>query len=315
MSQKRTGTVKKTTGKKLVQQRSLGQNVRQDVSIRRNHKDSLFCMVFKNKEELLSLYNAVNGTNYTDVEDLTINTLENAIYMNMKNDISCLIDNRMDLYEQQSTYCPNMPMRELMYVSRLYEKVAGGKNLYSSSLVKIPTPKFIVLYNGTKKIPERQILKLSDAFMTEEEEPDLELKVTVLNINQGMNEELLDQCKTLGDYVIYVGKVREYSKNMPTEDAVELAVKECIRDGVLVKFLTAYRAEAVQMSIFEYDQEQHMRWIAEEAREEERQNTERERQKVEKERQNTQRERERAERAERELAELKKELGMLKEKI
>lgn len=334
-----TGTRKEGTDKKGGYRKKTGKNVKQGDAIRRNYKDSLFCMVFKEKKELLSLYNAVNGTSYTDVDDLTVNTLENAIYMNMKNDISCLVENHMDLYEQQSTYCPNMPMRELMYVSRLYEKELRGRNLYSSSLVKIPTPKFVVLYNGTRKLQERQVLKLSDAFMVKEGEPDLELKVTVLNINPGMNEELLKGCKTLRDYVAYVEKVRGYSKNMPTEEAVELAVRECIRNDILAEFLKKYRAEAVQVSIFEYDQEMHMRCIAEEAREEgrreERQNTERERQNTEIERRNAERERrnteierrkaqmeqqraekerERAEKAEWELKELKRELAMLKGK-
>lgn len=292
------------------------RNRKQGISTRRNYKDSLFCMIFKEKKELLSLYNALNGTAYTDANDLTVNTLENAIYMNMKNDISCLIDNHMDLYEQQSTYCPNMPMRELMYVSRLYEKELKEKNLYSTTLVRIPTPRFIVLYNGTKKMPEQCVLKLSDAFMAEEE-PNLELRVTMLNINAGMNAGLLDKCRTLKDYAAYVEKVREYGKNMPTDEAVELAVKECIKSGILAEFLTTYRAEAVQLSIFEYDQEWHMRCIEEEAlktghEEGFKEGHEKGR---EEERQNTELERKRAERAEWELAELKKELALLKEKV
>ncbi len=239
----------------------------------------------------------------------------------------------MDLYEQQSTYCPNMSMRELMYVSRLYEKELKDKNLYSTALVKVPAPQFIVLYNGTKKMPEQQILKLSDAFMAEEKEPNLELRVTILNINPGMNAGLLSKCRTLKDYVAYVEKVRKYGKNMPTDEAVELAVKECIEKGILAEFLTVYRAEAVQLSIFEYDQEKHMRCIEDAAREagreegrkagreegrkagrEEGRKAGREEGRAE-ERRNTEMERKRAERAERELEELKKELTLLKEKV
>ena len=178
---------------------------------------------------------------------------------------------------------------------------------------------------GTKKMPEQCVLKLSDAFMAEEEEPDLELRVIMLNINAGMNAGLLDKCRTLKDYAAYVEKVREYGKNMPTDEAVELAVKECIKSGILAEFLTTYRAEAVQLSIFEYDQEWHMRCIEEEAREEGlktgheegfKEGHEKGREEGRKEeRQNTELERKRAERAEKELAELKKELALLKEKV
>lgn len=237
-------------------------------NVLRSYKDNLFRMVFKEKKELLSLYNAVNGTTYSNVDDLTVNTLENAIYMNVKNDNSFLFGSRMHIYEQQSTYCANMPLRDLMYVSRLYEKELNGASIYTTKQIKIPAPKFIVFYNGMKTAPERQIMKLSEAYITEEKEPELELKVTMLNINSEKNKELLDKCKTLKDYVTYVEKVREYAKTMPSQAAVELAVQECIQDSILSEFLEKYRAEAVAMTIYEYDQEAHMRLIAEEAKEE-----------------------------------------------
>lgn len=148
-------------------------------------------------------------------------------------------------------------------------------------------------------MPERQVLKLSDAFMTEEREANPERRVTMLNINSGMNARLLNKCRTLKDYAAYVEKVREYGKSMPTDEAVELAVKECIERGILAEFLTVYRAEAVQLSIFEYDQEKHMRCIEEAAREEGFEEG-REEGRAE-ECRNTELERKRAEKAEREL--------------
>jgi predicted transposase/invertase (TIGR01784 family) len=127
--------------------------------------------------------------------------------------------------------------------------------------VKLPTPRFIVFYNGAEKQPERQVLKLSDAYEQRVDEPELELKVTVLNINSGNNAELLEKCKTLKDYSLYVERVREYAKEMPKEEAVDKAVDTCIKDGILADFLTKYKAEARSMSIFEYDEEKEMELI------------------------------------------------------
>lgn len=104
----------------------------------RNYKDNLFRMIFREKEELLSLYNAINGTQYDDPEELQINTLENAVFLNFKNDISFILEFEMNLYEHQSTYNPNMPLRNLFYIARLLENTMADKTFYSSALVKIP---------------------------------------------------------------------------------------------------------------------------------------------------------------------------------
>ena len=88
------------------------------------------------------------------------------------------------------------------------------------------------------------------------DDPDLELVVTMLNINLGKNKKLLEQCQTLKEYAIYVKKVRTYAKNMKNvEEAVDKAVTECIHEGILREFLLRNRKEAVEMSIFEYDEE------------------------------------------------------------
>ena len=155
----------------------------------RNYKDTIFRMIFKNKRELLILYNAVNGTHYTNPDDLEITTLENAIYMNVKNDISCVLDMRMNLYEHQSTFNPNMPLRDLFYIARLYEELVTDENIYSSRRIMLPTPKFIIFYNGVDEQPERKVMKLSDSFEIKGE-VNLELTAVQLNINPGYNEEL-----------------------------------------------------------------------------------------------------------------------------
>jgi len=130
----------------------------------REYKDTVFRMIFKEKEALLSLYNALNHTNHTDVKDLEINTLENAIYMNVKNDISFVFASYLNLYEHQSTFNPNMPLRNLFYIARLYERMVIGKNIYGSRKIELPAPRFVVFYNGRENYPERMILKLSDAY-------------------------------------------------------------------------------------------------------------------------------------------------------
>ena len=225
------------------------------VIARRNHKDTLFRMIFSTKENLLSLYNAVNHSNYTDPAELEIVTLKNALYMNVKNDQVFLLDMQLNLYEHQSTYNPNMPLRDLFYICSEYQKLVDKKSLYSSTLQKIPAPNFIEFYNGSTAAPDCTELRLSSAFEHLSDEPKLELIVTVLNVNEGHNADLMQHCNTLNEYAQYVARVRLYAADMSLDQAVERAVDECIREGILAEFLTCNRNEVISMSIFEYDKE------------------------------------------------------------
>ncbi|WP_329957501.1 hypothetical protein [Novisyntrophococcus fermenticellae] len=186
----------------------------------------------------------------------------------MRNDISFLIDSRLTMYEHQSTYNPNLPLRNLFYIADLYSNLTRDANLYGSKLIALPTPRFIVFYNGEELQPERQELKLSDAFQIPEGEPSLELKALMLNINKGHNVELMKRSKTLCDYAEYVSRIRSYQKSMPIADAVEKAITECIAEGILEDFLRRNRAEAKKMSIYEYNEEKVMQALREEAMEE-----------------------------------------------
>ena len=226
------------------------------VSANRNYKDTVFRMLFSDKKNLLSLYNAVNSRDYTNPDDLEIVTLENAIYMGMKNDLAFIIDTNLYLYEHQSTYNPNMPLRDLFYISSEYQKMLDQKSLYSSSLQKIPTPNFIEFYNGSDPVCDVFEHRLSAAFEHLSGEPKLELIVTVLNINEGHNALLMEHCKTLREYAQYVAKVRKYTADMSLNEAVECAVDECIKENILADFLRKNRAEVISMSIFEYDKEE-----------------------------------------------------------
>lgn len=227
--------------------------------VNRNYKDTIFRMLFSDRKNLLSLYNAINGTSYENPEELEIVTLENAIYMGMKNDLAFIIDTNLFLYEHQSTYTPNMPLRDLFYISAEYQKLVNQKSLYSSALQKIPAPNFIVFYNGRDKKEDRWENCLSEAYENLFGEPKLELKVVTLNINEGRNHELLEQCQTLREYAAYVALVRKYAKSMELEAAVEKAVDKCIHDGILEEFLQRNRAEVIAVSIFEYDKEEEER--------------------------------------------------------
>lgn len=240
-------------------------NTENQATVNREYKSSVFALLFKDRKKLLSLYNALNHSNYTNEWELEVVTLENAIYMAMKNDLAFLLDSRLHLYEHQSTPNPNMPLRDLFYVSRQYEKMVTKSTLYSSRAIKIPAPHFIVFYNGVTKQPERHILKLSDLYQVRESEPKLELEVLMLNINEGNNEELKNNCQILKEYMLYVNKIRSYmeKEKMSLQDAVEIAVNECIKEGILEDFLRENRAEVVSMSILEFDAEREWRLIRE----------------------------------------------------
>ena len=237
-------------------------------TINRTFKSTVFIMLFEDKKNLLELYNAISGKHYTDPELLEINTLENAIYMSIQNDVSFLIDGRLSLYEHQSTYNPNLPLRFLLYIANQYANITKDMNLYGSKIVEIPTPEFIIFYNGKKDCPDRQVMKLSDMYTVKEESYKLELEATMLNISGTHNQPLKEACRTLKEYAIYTDKIRRYTEEMSLEDAVERAICECIEEGILKEFLEQHRAEAKAMSIFEYDQEKHLRMEREEAWEE-----------------------------------------------
>ena len=225
----------------------------------RTYKDRIFRMIFKDKEEFLTLYNAMNGTDYDNPEDLVVTTLENAIYMGMRNDVSFLLYDKLTLYEHQSTNNPNMPLRDLFYVADVYSNLTKDEDLYGSRQIVIPEPKFIVFYNGAEELPERFEMKLSDMFETVSEDVSLELRTQVFNINLGYNRALMEKCKTLHDYAIFVDLVRKYRKNMKLGEAIDRAVTECIEKGVLAEFLKKNRAEVIKMGIYEYNEEEHLR--------------------------------------------------------
>ena len=248
-------------------------HTQEDLHADRKYKDRLFRLVFSDKKDLLDLYNAVNGTDYDNPEELEVNTLENVLYLSMKNDLSFLIDTELNLYEHQSTCNPNMPMRGFLYFGDLYSAYIALReiNLYSSTAKRFPLPQHIVFYNGTRKEPDRKVLRLSDLFeqSAADKRPCLECETLVLNINYGHNRELMEKCRRLEEYAIFVDMVRKnLAKGAPLEEAVTRAADTCIDQGILEDLLKKQKAEVVRMALENYDLEKYEKAIKKESYEE-----------------------------------------------
>ena len=206
-------------------------------TVNRKYKDTVFRLLFKDKSNLLSLFNAVNDTDFSDENDIKITTLENAIYMTSKNDISCIIDMKLNLFEHQSTVNPNMPYRNLEYVTKCFKRYVGNFDIYSGKALTLPNPKFVVFYNGVNEQPPIRVMRLSDLYAHKDEIPNLELVVIQYNINNLVDCTLMDRCEPLKEYSEFIG------------------------NGILKDFLTNNRNEVRSMSLFEFDAEEHERAI------------------------------------------------------
>ena len=245
----------------------------ESVKVNRKYKDRLFRLLFGNekyKENTLSLYNALNNTSYTNVDDVNIYTIDDVIYIDMKNDVAFILDSEMNLWEQQSTYNPNMPLRGFMYFGKLYDKfiIDTYRDVYRKKIVTIPTPKYVVFYNGTEKRPAVEKLRLSDAFIHESKTGEYEWTATVINVNHPKLDPNLSACKVLADYITFVKKVQYYRKEWDLTTAVNQAVEECIRDNILKEILLLHRAEVVELVLTEFNKELHEKYLKEDAREE-----------------------------------------------
>lgn len=235
-------------------------------------KDRLFRYLFeKDREALLDLYNALNGTAYRNASQLEIVTIESAVYVVMKNDLAYILSGTLSMYEHQSTYSPNLPVRFLIYLAQEYQTVIekAEKSLYGTGQITLPTPQCVVFYNGVKEMPEEHILKLSDAFENKEVRADVELTVRMLNINCGHNGQLMEKCRVLEAYSAFVAVTRECMlAEKDIQAALNRAVDACIEKGILKEFLLRNRAEVLGMLLEEFDAEKYERTIREEGREE-----------------------------------------------
>ena len=260
----------------------------------RQYKDNVFCLLYRDKNNLLDLYNGLNDTNYTNVDDLTVTTLKGGVYMKYKNDASFVFGQDLYMFEQQSSRNPNMPLRFLHYLSDVYRQMYNNSDLHRSTTLKIPVPHFVTFYNGKQPLEAESILRLSDMYEKNIDCPELELMVRVININTDNNagnksrtfnsnindnsvsnsnihtysSEFLSKCETLKDYMIFVNKVRVKTdvERLDIRTAVTEAVDECIAENVLSEFFRNHREEVIAVSIYEYDEEGHLEIVKEEGR-------------------------------------------------
>ena len=228
-------------------------------------KDNVFCMLYRDKRNLLELYNALNNSAYTNVDDLQVTTLNGGSYMKYKNDASFLLCMSLYMFEQQSSKNPNMPLRFLHYVSDVFRELFSNSMLHRRSMIKIPVPHFVTFYNGLEKwVEDEDEIRLSDMYEIPTDNPELELKVRVININEDVH--ILNKCKTLRDYMTFVNKVR-FKMGVEGDNvriAVTEAMNECIDEDILVDFFEQHREEVVEVSIYDYDEEEVRRVLAEE---------------------------------------------------
>ncbi|MDR2701439.1 MAG: Rpn family recombination-promoting nuclease/putative transposase [Spirochaetaceae bacterium] len=233
------------------------------MGVNSKYKDSVFSFIFNNPDTLRELYSALKGVSLPPDLPVTINTLQNVLFMELINDISFQIGGKLVvLIEHQSTINPNMALRLLMYIARVYEKIIGDRGIYTTQLIPIPRPEFFVLYNGTAPYPDEQVLRLSDAF----EKPDipglsekavLELEVRVLNINEGRNGAIAQRCRKLAEYSAFIGKVRSFEKELKDKEAaMEAAIRYCREHDILKEFLEQNGAEVMNMLITEWNTEE-----------------------------------------------------------
>ena len=242
--------------------------MQESVTINRTYKDRLFKIIFEGKKELLSLYNALTGKNYQNPDELEINTIDDVIYMHLKNDMSFILDDWQNLFEQQSTFNPNQPLRGFFYFADLYKVKYFGKKIYSTRLLKIPTPQYIVFYNGTTSMPDRKELRLSDAFQQPTTQPDIEVVAHMLNINYGHNKELMERCQKLKEYAQFIDIIRHYLKeneHWSNEQAISKAIDDCIQNNILRDILQKERLRVMASILSEFDEVGYKEMIRQEA--------------------------------------------------
>jgi hypothetical protein len=215
-----------------------------EIATNRKYKNSVFTKLFGTPEKALELYNAISGKNYPPNTKIKIVTLSDVLYMEQLNDISFVIDGKLVvLIEHQSSINENMPLRMLMYIAREYELLTNGRDLYKEHKIKIPTPEFVVLYNGEKEMGDFVEMKLSDSFELAQDFPNLDLVVKVYNINKGRNAEMAAKSSSLSGYEEFIAAVRENQKSMSLKEAIRVAIRSCVSSNILVEFLTEHGSE------------------------------------------------------------------------
>ena len=214
-------------------------------------------------------YNAIAGKCYSTTSKIEFKTLQNVLFQSQINDVSFMLDDHLIvLMEHQSTINENMPLLLLLYISEIYKGFVPGDLLYRKTTQKIPTPELIVVYNGEDIYPDKEVLRLSDAFINPAGLSSLELAVPVYNISKGKNKELLGQSMALSDYAKFVDYVRERIRDgAALEIAIEKAIHYCIENDIMVAYLKEYSDEVRRMLSLEWNDEIYRKVLLEEGRE------------------------------------------------
>lgn len=221
----------------------------------------MFSMLLQEPKYALEVYNALNNSDYKDESEVQIMVLENGITLSVRNDASFIVGNFINIYEHQSTVNPNMPLRSLIYVADLYRELIRDWDIYNSKLVRVPNPRFVVLYNGTAKQPEKKELKLSDSYFHEEENLQLELTCIQYNINPGHNSSLKDRCPVLAQYIMFCEDIQSkgpYTTRTALKEALRETVMNFIDRGILKDFLERRGDEVIEMETLDYTFERRL---------------------------------------------------------
>ena len=238
----------------------------------KKYKDSVFVDLFYEDESAeeneIALYNALHDEPLPEGTKIRKIRVENVLYMNFKNDISFDVGGKLIVFgEHQSTINENMPLRNLLYIGRAYEQLVPVEDRYKKKQVKLPKPEFYTFYNGEVPWAKEKELRLSDAYEESGGEEMLDLKVKMININPDQHHEILEKCPVLAEYSQFVEVVRKHQKS-GEEQALQNAVEECIKRGILSEYLRKKGSEAVNMLIAEYDYDMDIKVQREEAKEE-----------------------------------------------
>jgi len=223
----------------------------------REYKASAFTTYFGISENAAELYRALSHSENVGPEDIRFTTLSGVLYMARKNDMAFTAKSRVLVVgEHQATLNMNMPLRSAIYYGRTMEKLIDPRNIYKLHAIPIPTPEFYVFYNGTKEQPQERILKLSDAYLEKTEDPMLELKVKMININPAAGHPILEECRPLYEYSVFIQKIRDYMESGNTRDeAIKRGMEDCVREGIMVDFIAEYGTEVRNMLFTEFNME------------------------------------------------------------
>lgn len=295
-----------------------------DYQVNYQYKDRLFRFIFREKEALLSLYNAINESDYQDVRALKIYTMEDYVYMGMKNDLSFLIDWNLNIFEHQSTYNPNMPLRGLIYMAAAYRKYIDLNRLdiYASKQLLLPVPRYYVFYNGIKKTSDEVLLRLTDSMEGDNaaEKSCAQFIAHMINVNAGHNSGIMKRCPLLYEYSVFIAQIRhKLEKGLALKEAIDQAVDICMHEGILSDILRANKAEVTNMLLSEYDEAFHISSEKDisfkEGQESERINTEREKQRADAAQKQAATAKQRAEAAQKQVDSLQLQITVLSYKL